>query len=69
MKYQLRCKLSYSVDDIDRWLAQNCDGNYEFNFEGIVETEGVFNQIEILFSFQLASDREAFKQAVRTSTI
>lgn len=69
MKYQLRCKLSYSVDDIDRWLAQNCDGEYEFNFEGIVETDSVFNQIEILFSFQFAADREAFKQAVKTSTI
>ncbi len=69
MKYQLRCKLSNSVDDIDRWLTQNCDGEYEFNFEGIVETEAVFNQIEILFSFQLPDDREAFKQAVKNNTI
>ncbi len=68
-KYKLRCKLSYKVEEIDRWLINNCDGEYDFNFEGIVETGSVFNQIEILFSFENPKDRDKFKDAVKTNTI
>ena len=36
--------------------------------EGINETEAVFNQLELLFAFDLKDDRDNFKEAVMYGT-
>ena len=69
LPYQLRCKISGSVTDIENWLATYCEGAHEYSFEDIVETDTVFNQLVILFSFQHAADREKFKRAVKSGHI
>ena len=66
--YQLRLKISRSITDIEDWLDDNCDGRYTYNLEGIVETESIFNKLELLFSFEKAEDRQKFKDAVRSGT-
>lgn len=62
--YQLRLKFSGSIDDVEEWLDNNCEGAYSYQLEGITETEAVFNQLDLLFAFDLDSDRKNFKEAV-----
>lgn len=69
LPYQLRCKVSLSVEDMEFWLSANCEGAYDLGLEDIVETDSVFNQLEILFSFQSNTDRQNFKSAIRRGEI
>lgn len=63
-KFQLRLRFSGSIDDVEEWLDNNCEGKYSYQLEGINETEAVFNQLDLLFAFDLDSDRKNFKDAV-----
>ncbi len=68
LPYQLRLKFSASIDDVEDWLEQNCEGRFAYNLEGVIETDTIFNKLEILFSFEFDSDRESFKKAVTSGT-
>lgn len=62
--FKLRLKFSGSIDDVEEWLDNNCEGAYSYQLEDIIETEAVFNQLDLLFTFDLDSDRKNFKDAV-----
>ncbi len=66
--YQLRLKISCSIDDIEEWLENNCEGSYSYQLEDISETGTVFNQLDLLFTFDLKDDRQNFKEAVKFGT-
>lgn len=66
--YQLRLKISCSISAIEEWMEDNCEGSYSYQLEGINETEAVFNQLELLFAFDLKDDRDNFKEAVMYRT-
>jgi len=55
--YQLRLKISCSISAIEEWMEDNCEGSYS-----------VFNQLELLFAFDLKDDRDNFKEAVMYGT-
>lgn len=64
--YQLRLKISRSISDIEDWLDDNCNGRYTYNLEGIVETDSLFNKLELLFAFEEGDDRQRFKDAIKS---
>lgn len=68
LPYQLRLKFSASIDDVEDWLEVNCNGRFAYSLEDVVETDTVFNKLEILFSFEFDTDREKFKKAVTSGT-
>ncbi len=68
LPYQLRIKFSASIDDVEEWLIENCEGKYAYSLEGIVETDSIFSKLEVLFSFEFDSDRQNFKEAVKVGT-
>lgn len=64
--YQLRLLISVSIDELEDWLNDNCDGEFSYSLEGIKETEGLFKKLELLFIFELDKDRQQFKEAVKS---
>lgn len=66
--YQLRLRISGSINEIEEWLENNCESTYSYQLEGIKETEAVFNQLDLLFIFDSANDRQNFKEAVKFGT-
>lgn len=68
LPYQLRLKFSASIDEVEDWLETNCNGRFAYSLEGVVETDTIFNKLEILFSFEFDTDREKFKKAVTSGT-
>lgn len=66
--YQLRLSISTSIDTLEEWLERNCEGNYSYQLEDIEETEAVFSKLKLLFAFDLESDRQSFKEAVKFGT-
>ncbi len=69
LPYRLRVKISRSIDELEDWLATYCDGQYGYEFDGIKETDSVFNQLEILFKFSFDTDRQKFKSAIKSGKI
>lgn len=66
--YQLRLSISCSITEIEEWLDINCEGGFSYQLEGIEETDAVFNKLKLLFDFDLESDRQDFKEAVKFGT-
>lgn len=64
--YQLRLLISVSIEELEDWLHDNCDGKFSYSLEGIKETEAVFKKLELLFSFEHDKDRQNFKEAVKS---
>ena len=66
--YQLRLIISVTIEELEDWLNEHCEGNFSYSLEGIKETDGLFKKLELLFSFDFDSDRQKFKEAVKAGT-
>jgi len=65
-KYGIRYKFSGSIDALESWLTAHCTGAFNYELADVHETGTPFGQLDILFHFEQASDRELFKAAARS---
>lgn len=65
LKYVVRLKHTGDFDNIDSWLANYAQGAYDYQFEGIHETEAVFDQLKVTFRFEHRDDAVAFSHFLR----
>lgn len=66
LKYAIRLKHTGDFGRIEHWLGNYCQGGYDYKFDGVHETDSVFDQLEILFRFEDKHDAMAFRDFLRT---
>ena len=65
MPFQLQVRFTGEIGPIEDWLSRYCEGEWNYHLEDIKETDSIFNQLEVVFSFEKEDDREKFKANMR----
>ncbi|MCC7166915.1 MAG: hypothetical protein IT565_05020 [Rhodospirillales bacterium] len=65
LKFVVRVRFSGEFEPIENWLAEHCKGQYQFEFDGVHETDTPVGQLDIAFYFEIRAEAEAFRDHVK----
>lgn len=61
----IKFKTSAPITDIEDWLEENCQGEWDLDIEAVATKLG---QKSVAVYFETEADKEAFKQAYKSFT-